>query len=318
MIDRTADGSKFPKLKALLSDQQDTQEITDPSRSQKKRNILATSASQHDEQPAKRRRSGSSSSLTQKHITTQTQNIDELVVRSKQSLLAQVSDDSRSPDDPNSSQESNNQSPTSSQDGDELESHSHDFQVNSEHSESPSDSNASFSIHSPTDSHCHFSAYECKFNLVLYGVDESSKGTPRHERMAHDCDRAFSILSAVLKEDDAFTVNSIRDCSRLGKYSPAKTRPLLVRLQRSRDVSSILQKVSQADSTRGTVSIKRYMSPAEKKVESILLQVRLKLVKSAAGMDKKDLKIKGNELLYNSSPIGRVENGKFIITVSDT
>ena len=76
---------------------------------------------------------------------------------------------------------------------------------------------------------------ERKFNLVLYGVDECSEGTARQERAEKDRKTAYKNLSIILPSLEDY---SIRDCIRIGKYSPYGTRPrpLLVKFHRACDV----------------------------------------------------------------------------------
>ena len=51
--------------------------------------------------------------------------------------------------------------------------------------------------------------------VVIYGLDECSKGTPRHEQFNHDLDKVTTIVT-----DTESSINplSIRDILRLGKY----------------------------------------------------------------------------------------------------
>ena len=140
---------------------------------------------------------------------------------------------------------------------------------------------------------------------MVYGVKESPKGTLRHERAQKDYEEAFEILSSIQQlQSDV----SIRDCSRIGKYSPKVTRPLLVRLLRACDASLILRNVTQ-DALPNGIAIKRYMSPTERQSESILLEQRWKLAQS--GVDKTTIKIKGNKLFQDSSIVGKVVDGDY-------
>ena len=71
-----------------------------------------------------------------------------------------------------------------------------------------------------------------KFNVVIYGIIECSKGTPRNERLTHDLDKVTSIVT---EGENSINPLSIHDLLRLGKYrdQSTKPRPILVRLTRT-------------------------------------------------------------------------------------
>ena len=81
-----------------------------------------------------------------------------------------------------------------------------------------------------------------KFNVVLFGVEESSKGTMRLEREKSDINNTAGILSDL---DNSVQSHSIRDTIRLGKYKPSRRPRILITLNRSSEVTSILSKRSQ-------------------------------------------------------------------------
>ena len=138
-------------------------------------------------------------------------------------------------------------------------------------------------------------------------MTESPKGTPHHERALDDSAATLSILGRVLVSLSDY---SIRDTQRIGKYSPERTRPLLVTLLKARDVCCILQKVIDSPNVLPDgITIKRHMSPAEKHSESILLKQRWEL--SQKEEDKSHLKIKGNKLYRSSEVIGEVVDGEY-------
>ena len=64
-----------------------------------------------------------------------------------------------------------------------------------------------------------------KFDLVIFGVKESPKGTPRQSRMTNDHESVTAILNFL---DSRLSSHSIHDCVRLGKYSDSRNRPLWV------------------------------------------------------------------------------------------
>ena len=78
---------------------------------------------------------------------------------------------------------------------------------------------------------------ERKFNLVLYGVQESPEGTNRYDQIESDTENVVKILHKI---SPSITDLSIRGCFRIGKFSPTKTRPLIVVFLRVQDVCLIL------------------------------------------------------------------------------
>ena len=75
---------------------------------------------------------------------------------------------------------------------------------------------------------------------------------------------------------------TICDCSRIGKYSEHRTRLLIVKFARSCDITAVLSnrlhKLSKAEFPN--VSIKSFMSIAERKTESTLLKERRALMEN--------------------------------------
>ena len=109
---------------------------------------------------------------------------------------------------------------------------------------------------------------ERKFNLVLYGMDECSEGTARQERAEKDRKTAFKNHSIILPSLENY---SIRDCIRIGKYSPNGTRPrpLFVKFHRACDVSTILYRLSQGGlpAELSGIAIKHHMTPLRDTVQ---------------------------------------------------
>ena len=110
-----------------------------------------------------------------------------------------------------------------------------------------------------------------KFNIVIYGIAECEKGSRKHIRLSKDTQIVSEVLSSL---DPEVTTHSVQDCIRLGKYSDSKNRPILVKLSRACDVSSILSnRYKLASSPR--ISIKADMvSPEERAIYSALLTQR--------------------------------------------
>ena len=125
---------------------------------------------------------------------------------------------------------------------------------------------------------------------------ESQSKTPRVTRQKHDMDAVLTILSNV---DSALSRSSIQDLYCLGKFniSNPKPRPLLVKLLRTFDVTSILSKRSLAPKD---IIIKPYLTREERAIESLCMQTRWELAKK--GTNKKCVKLKGS-----NKPFGRID-----------
>ena len=117
---------------------------------------------------------------------------------------------------------------------------------------------------------------EKKFNVVVYGIAEGPKGTPRLERVKQDLSSVVLVLSELSSSVQA---HAIKDCYRLGKFNPQrlKSRPILVRLIRIADVHSIL---SNRGSLSSPIYIKPDMTKEERHRESVLLKERWNLIQS--------------------------------------
>ena len=92
--------------------------------------------------------------------------------------------------------------------------------------------------------------------------------------------------------------NSIKDCTRLGKYKNNNSRPILVKLVRSHDASSILVNHHKipADSS---YSIKPLMTAEKRANESTLLRERRALIDSC--VERKNIRLKYNSILMGRS-----------------
>ena len=55
-----------------------------------------------------------------------------------------------------------------------------------------------------------------RYNILLFGVEECSVGTSRHERMESDIDNVIEVVSSI---DNSIQKHSIKDCFRLGKFN---------------------------------------------------------------------------------------------------
>jgi len=112
-----------------------------------------------------------------------------------------------------------------------------------------------------------FKTDDRKFNVVVFGIDESSNGTPRASCIKKDMEERLQLTN----NDISF--HSIRDCFRLGKYNPnrSKPRPILVKLAWAFDADIVLYNRSKVPNG---ILIKPDMNPEERKIEAALLSER--------------------------------------------
>ena len=143
-----------------------------------------------------------------------------------------------------------------------------------------------------------------KFNIIVYGVAEQSEGTSRFLRNQNDFKSVSSVVSDI--ESDSNHSSSIRECRRLGKYVNTKTRPILVTLNSTGDVSNIL---SHSRRSKPPVSIRPDLSPNDRKINAILLHERWKLIQS--GRNRNSIKVRNSTLYVNNQLFGKVTNGTF-------
>ena len=147
-----------------------------------------------------------------------------------------------------------------------------------------------------------------KFSIVISGIPECSPGTRRNARISHDFEKVADVIHSV---DNFITLASIRDCRRMGKYSPThpRPRPALVTLNSSKDVVSLLAK-------RGSVSqpyvIKPNMSKSERLIERLLLNERWRLIQSH--VSKRDIRIGKSVIYVNGVPHAKVINSSLVLS----
>ena len=144
-----------------------------------------------------------------------------------------------------------------------------------------------------------------RFNVVLYGINETSKATSRSERQKHDLDNLLAVLSDI---DSSFTSASIKDFHRLGKFKENSTHPrsILVKFLRAFEASLVLSKKGSLNSP---ISIKPDMTRDERETEQALLKERRRLIDS--GVERKDIKIHSSSLYVNNKLHGSVQNSQF-------
>ena len=150
-------------------------------------------------------------------------------------------------------------------------------------------------------------AQDRKFNVVFYGIKECTSGTPRKERINHDLDNVTSIVT---QGENSINPLSIRDLLRLGKYrdQSRKPRPILVKLNRTIDVSILL---SKAKTLPKDIYIKPDMTREERLTQSVLLKERWSLIQS--GIERKDIRIRSNKIFVKNQVHGQVINSSLYI-----
>jgi len=147
--------------------------------------------------------------------------------------------------------------------------------------------------------------HDRKFNVIVYGIDECPKGTPKHARSESDLRSVISVLSKV---DNSVESLSIRDVYRLGRYNsnPTHPRPILVKFIRAADVSSIL---SKKGSLSHPLVVKPDLSPEERRRDSVLLKERWSLIQS--GIPRSDIKIRESRLYVRKKLFGYYDKSEF-------
>ena len=118
--------------------------------------------------------------------------------------------------------------------------------------------------------------------------------TSRHKRQQNDVKAILETLSSIKVQ---INPDHIIDCFRLGKFkqNQSRPRPILIKLQRTMDVNTILANKSSLPSP---LIIKPDMSPQERAIESVLLKERWSLIK--AGHNRKQIKLSSNHIFVNS------------------
>ena len=145
-----------------------------------------------------------------------------------------------------------------------------------------------------------------KYNIVVHGIPERPKGTPRHKRLNEDFCEVNGILQNL--DSNAQVKPCVRDCRRIGKYNESKSRsrPVLVTLNSTVEVANVL---ARSRSLTPPVTIKADLTPAERKVESVLLRERRKLIE--AGHERRAIKIRNSSLFLSGRLHGSVVNHSY-------
>ena len=152
---------------------------------------------------------------------------------------------------------------------------------------------------------------DSRFNIVISGIAESPKGTPRLARISSDASAVMDVLSEVSL--DGHPPVFARDCRRLGRYrqDSSTPRPLLVTLNSTFGVSSVLSNCHRLTSR---VSIRPDLSFTARKERGLYLRERRKLIDT--GVNKSCIKIRKSGLYVSGKLAGRVTNEVYHSTVS--
>lgn len=136
-----------------------------------------------------------------------------------------------------------------------------------------------------------------KYSVVIYGIGECPKGTRKHKRQSHDFEHVTTNRTSL---DAKISSNSIRDCIRLGSYNETRSRPILVKLNSTREVNTIL-------ANRQKLSIGIFIKPDMSKLEreTLLLKECRSLITS--GKESKEIKIRGKSLYVSNTLYGTVD-----------
>jgi len=132
---------------------------------------------------------------------------------------------------------------------------------------------------------------------------------PKRSTEKADLNNAAEVLTGL---ENTVQPHSIRDTIRLGKYNPSgRPRPLLVTLNRSSDVNSILL---QRSKLKSPFVIKPDLSREARATESHLLNVRWSLMQK--NVFKSDIQIRGNKIYVKGKLHGQAESLGFSLNDS--
>ncbi len=140
-----------------------------------------------------------------------------------------------------------------------------------------------------------------KLNIIVSGIPECKNGLHYKQRFASDLNNVSTLFH---KSHLKTPPMAIKDCRRLGKFSPdhKRPRPILVRFNSCSVVMEILSNCSSF----APYIIKPDLSPKDRIREKILLKERWILYQS--GVDKSTIKIKGNAIMVSDQIHGKVNN----------
>ena len=121
-----------------------------------------------------------------------------------------------------------------------------------------------------------------RYNVVVYGVEESSSNVSRISRSQSELEKIVSVLPNV-------NPTSIKDFHCLGKFKKTqeRPRPIIVKFLRTLDAAAVL---SNLDKISSPVSVKPDMSPELRLIEGKLLKERYSLIQQ--GISRRSIKIR--------------------------
>ena len=130
-------------------------------------------------------------------------------------------------------------------------------------------------------------------------------GTNRRNRLINDSSEVAAMITRI---DSSIPESSILECTRLGTYNNDRNRPILAKLVRMCEVSSIL---SQRGSLRGSgQAVKPDLSKQERLVDQILMKKRWELIQS--GTWREHDSIRGGSLFVKNIKKGSVVSGAYV------
>lgn len=153
---------------------------------------------------------------------------------------------------------------------------------------------------------------ERKFNIIVFGLEESPTATSRHVRQQQDLQKIESVFTSLSCYDSC---QSIKDYFRLGKYNSnsPRPRPVKVALNRVSDVRLILSKKSMLPKP---LAIKPDLPPQQRLCENTLMQQRWSLIQS--GVTSSDIKINRPKLFVKGLLHGTASGSVYTPITSPT
>lgn len=148
-----------------------------------------------------------------------------------------------------------------------------------------------------------------KYNIVIHGLAECPKGTPRRDRISMD---EQAIVESIKPQVSLFSPLNIRDCFRLGSYveDNVHPRPILATLTRASDVSLVLSKRFS-----NGIYVKPDLSPEVRHAQYILRKERNSLI-AQSNVDRKSISIRGSHIYIGERLHGRVMGGALVCSDS--
>ena len=140
-----------------------------------------------------------------------------------------------------------------------------------------------------------------RYNIVIYGIEESSSNISRINRSQSKLEKIVSVLPSV-------NPTSIKDFHRLGKFkkNQDRPRPIIVKFLRILDAAAVL---SNLDKISPPFSVKPDMTPEQRSIESKLLKERFNLIQQS--FSRRNIKICNSRLYVSDRLYSEVKNSVF-------